>query len=164
MATHSLVLPLRQPEPERDVLAEFIRGSQPWGAERVPLPTRLRRLLWVLMPTDLVWGTMLAAVALGPGTCGEDRVCQVATLGDRSPILALCAGVSLLGLAMLAIPTQGLARADAKEVTGLTIAAIVGALALTGVFALLVAVLAGLTIVTAFWAVFTYQPDVRRSR
>ena len=160
MASISLALPRRQPGLERDVLAEFIRSSQPWSAERVPVPTHLRRLLLILIPVDLVWGVLLAALAVAPGGCATDGICQVVTLGQRAPILLGCAALSLVGLSLLAIPTRGLAYAYAREVAGLTVAAVAGGAALIGIIALLVAVLAGLIVVAAFWAVFTHQIEL----
>jgi hypothetical protein len=156
MAARTLFLSRPLPGVDGDALAEFIRQSQPWTAERVPLPARLRWALWILIPIDLIWGFWLGTIA-GINPC-ESRFCKVATLDGNAPVLLGCAGVSLIGLVAVAISTRGLAEVDGREVAGLYVSTITGGAALLGIAVLVIALLVIAIVVAAFIAAFTFTP------
>jgi hypothetical protein len=131
------------------VLQEFVRRSQPWGRERVPLPRQLRRALWALIPLQLLWAIWLVTILSGSSPC-EGPICTVATLNHHSAILLACGVICLIGLVGLAIPTRGLSRCNGREVTGLTLAATAGGASLLGIAALIIGALIALIVLGAF--------------
>lgn len=140
-----------------NVLAEFVRASQPWSAERVALPQRVRRVLWSLLTLQLVWGIWLTAVVTGTSPC-TGSVCQVATLDGRAPVLMVGAAVSLLGLTVLAVRTRGFTSASYAETVGLGLAGAVGGLTGMGIVALLFALAVVGAALVVFFGTLTFEP------
>lgn len=140
-----------------NVLAEFVRASQPWSAERVALPQRVRRALWSLLPVQLVWVIWLSAVATGTSSC-RGSVCQVATLDGRALVLMVGTTVSLLGLTVLAVRTRGFASASYTETVGLGLAGGVGSLTVMGIVALLFALAVVGAALVLFFGTLTFEP------
>jgi hypothetical protein len=136
------------------VLSDFVRRSQPWSRQQVPLPRRLRRTLWVLIPIELLWGIWLWTITTGASPC-DGPICTVATLNHRAAVLLGCAIVCVAGLVGLAAATRGLSHCGGREVVGVGFAAGAGGAALLGIAALLVGVLIVLIILAAFVAAFT---------
>jgi hypothetical protein len=137
-----------------DVLADFVRRSQPWSRQPVPLPRRLRRTLWVLIPIELLWGIWLWTITTGASPC-DGPICTVATLNHHAALLLGCAIAGVAGLMALAAVTRGLSHCGGREVVGLGIATGAGGTALMGSAALLVGALIVLIILAAFVAAFT---------
>jgi hypothetical protein len=131
------------------LLNEFLKSSQPWGRERVPLPRQLRGALWALIPLQLLWAIWLVTILTGSSPC-EGPICTVATLNHHSAILLACGVICLIGLVGLAIPTRGLSRCNGREVTGLTLAATAGGASLLGIAALIIGALIALIVLGAF--------------
>jgi hypothetical protein len=136
------------------VLSDFLRRSQPWNRQPVPLPRRLRRTLWALVPIELVWGIWLWTITTGASPC-DGPLCTVATLNHHAAVLLGCAIVSAAGLLALAAATRGLSQCGDREVVGVGIAAGAGGAALLGIAALLVGAAIALIILMAFVAAFT---------
>lgn len=146
---------LNVPGPDR--LSEFVRRSQPWSAVRTPLPSLLRRALWLLMLVDLVWGIWLATIVGVGGSC-RGPVCTVATLDGHAPVLLGCAGVSLVGLVAAALSTRGLAEVDGRELAGVVVSTLAGGAALLGLAVLVTVALVVALAVAAFVTAFTFTP------
>lgn len=119
---------------EGSALSQFVRQSQPWHRERVILTRRVRRLLWLLITTQLLWAAWLGVVLTGTVSC-TGRLCTVATLDGRVTLLLVCSLVSLAGLGLVAAVTRGLSATDGREVAGLTLSVATGGVALLGVIA-----------------------------
>jgi hypothetical protein len=137
-----------------DVLSNFVRRSQPWSRQRVPLPRRLRRTLWTLVPIELVWGIWLWTITTGASPC-DGPICTVATLNHHAAVLLGCAIVCVAGLLGIAAVNRGLSQCGGREVVGIGVAAGAGGTALLGIAALLVGALIVLIILAAFVAAFT---------
>jgi hypothetical protein len=137
-----------------EVLADFVRRSQPWGRQPVPLPRRLQLILWALVPIELLWGIWLWTIITGASPC-DGPICTVATLNHHAEVLLGCAVGSIVGLLGLAAPTRGLSQGGDREVIGLAIAAGTGGIALLGIATLLVGVVVALIILLAYLAAFT---------
>jgi hypothetical protein len=137
-----------------DVLSDFIRRSQPWSRQQVPLPGRLRRTLWVLIPIDLIWGIWLWTITTEASPC-DGFICTIATLNHHAAVLLGCAIVCVAGLVGLAAVTRGLSQCGGREIAGVAVAAGAGGAALLGIAALLVGGLIVLIIIAAFFAAFT---------
>jgi hypothetical protein len=137
-----------------DVLADFVRHSQPWNRQPVMLPRRLPRTLWALVAIDLLWGIWLWTITTGASPC-DGPICTVATLNHHAGVLLGCAVVCVAGLLSLAIPTRGLSQCGGREVVGVGIAAGAGGTALLGIAALLVGAVIVLIVLLAFVAAFT---------
>jgi hypothetical protein len=137
-----------------DVLLDFVRRSQPWSRRRVPLPQRLRRALWILIPIDLIWSIWLWTITTGASPC-DGPICTVATLNHHSALLLGCAIICVAGLLALSAVTRGLSECGGREIVGVGIAAGIGIAALLGITALLVGALVVLIILAAFVAAFT---------
>lgn len=122
---------------ERDgnALTQFIRQSRPWARERVILSRRVRRLVWLLILTQLAWATWLWALVTDAVSC-TGRVCTVITLDGQATLLLVCSVVSLAGLIAVALVTRGLSATDGRETAGLTVSVAAGGVALLGVAAL----------------------------
>ena len=146
-----------RPGVDDNVVAGFVRRSVPWSAEPIPLPPRLRRAIWVLIPVQLVWGLWLGLITAGASSCGG-AVCRVATLGQHPAVLLGCSVVCLVGLVILAPFTHGFARANAGEVTGLIIATVAGGVTVLGIAALGTAILLAVIVIGAFLAAFSFTP------
>lgn len=166
--TPSILLPRadRLPEIRRDrtygqcspgassALPDFIRDSQSWSRERVPLPPRLRRALWALVPVELLWGIWLVTVVTGATRC-DGPVCSIATLDHHAAVLLVLAVLCLTGLLGLAPAPRGLAQCNGREVAGLGVAAAAGGAALLGIAALLLGAVIVLIVLAAFSAALT---------
>ena len=133
------------------VLSDFVRRSQPWSTERVPLPLRLRRTFWALIPVELIWGICLVTVVTGATQC-DGPICSVATLDRHAGVLLFFAVLCVAGLVGLAPATWGLAQCNGREVAGLGVAAAAGGASLLGIAALLLGVVIVLMILAAFSA------------
>jgi hypothetical protein len=131
------------------LLQNFLRSTRPWSRERVPIPRRLRRTLWVLIPFQLIWGIWLATVLTGARRCGGP-FCAVATLGHHAALLLACVVISVTALAALLPFTHGLSRCNERELIALAAASAAGGVALLGIAALL----AGVVIVLLLLAIF----------
>ena len=132
-------------------LADFVRHSQSWSGVRAPLPRRLRRVLWALIPVELLWGIWLVIVITGGSPC-VGSICTVATLNRHAPVLLVFAVLCLTGLLGLAPTTRGLAQCNGGELVGICVAAAAGGAALLGIAALLLGAVIVLTIFAAFFA------------
>ena len=136
------------------VLSTFVRRSQPWSTERVPLPLRLRRTFWVLIPVELVWGIWLVTVVTGATRC-DGPICSVATLDRHAGVLLFFAVLCVAGLVGLAPATWGLAQCNGREMAGLGVAAAAGGASLLGIAALLLGAVIVLIVLAAFFAALT---------
>jgi hypothetical protein len=137
-----------------DVLSDFVRRSEPWSRQRVSLPGRLRRSLWILIPIDLIWGIWLWTITTGATAC-DGPICTVATLNDHPAVLLALAAMCVAGLAGLAPITRGFSRCGGREVAGVGMAAAAGATALLGVATLLIGALIILVMLAALIVAFT---------
>ena len=133
------------------VLSDFLRHSQPWSREQVPLALGLRRALWTLVPVEVLWGVWLLTVVTGATRC-DGPVCSVATLDRHAAVLLVFAVLCLIGLVGLAPATRGLAQCNGREVAGLGVAAVAGGASLLGIAALLLGAVIVLMILAAFCA------------
>ena len=138
-------------------LSDFVRRSQPWSRQRVPLSRRLRRTLWVLIPIDLIWGIWLWIITIGASPC-DGLICTVATLDHHAELLLVLVALCLAGLIGLAPTTRGLSQGNDREVLGLGGAAAAGGAALLGIAALLVGAVIVLIVFAAFFAALTATP------
>ena len=136
-------------------LSAFVRQSQPWSRVRAPLPRRLRRVLWALVPVELLWCTWLV-IMITDGSLCQGPTCSVATLNGHAAVLLVFAVLCLTGLLGLAPSTRGLSECNGGEVVGLCVAAAAGGVALLGIAALLLGAGIVLTIFAAFFAAFDY--------
>jgi hypothetical protein len=141
----------RQSSPRVDhgVLNDFVQSIQPWSRERVPLPRRLRRALWITIPVELFWAIWLATIVTGATSC-DGPICTVATLNHHAAALLACGVFSIAGLAGLVPTTRGFAKCNGIEVIGLTIVSAAGGAALLGVAALVIGALIALAILATF--------------
>jgi hypothetical protein len=121
-----------------DVLSDFVKSSQPWIGERVPVPRRLRWVLWALIPVELFWVIWLATIVSGGSPC-DGLICMVITLNHHAAALLACGVFSIAGLTGLIPTTQGYARCNGIEIVGLAVASAAGSVALLGIGALLIA-------------------------
>jgi hypothetical protein len=138
------------------VLSSFIRSSQPWSHERVPLPGRLRWALWTLIPVELFWVIWLATIVTGATSC-RGPICTVATLDHAAALLA-CGVFSVVGLAGLLPLTRGFSKCNGKEVVGLALTSAAGGTSLLGIGALVIGALIGLSVLATFVLSFTATP------
>ena len=138
-------------------LSNFVRRSQPWSTERVPLHLCLRRTFWALIPVEFLWGIWLVTVVTGATRC-DGPICSVATLDHHAGVLLIFSLLCLTGLVGLAPATRGLAQCNAREVAGLGVAAAAGGAALLGIAALLLGAVIVLTVLAAFFAALTTTP------
>jgi len=141
----------RQSSPRVDdgVLDDFLQSVQPWSRERVPLPRRLRRALWVTIPLELFWAIWLATIVTGATSC-DGPICTVATLNHHAAALLACGVFCIAGLAGLVPTTRGFARCNGIEVIGLAIVSAAGGAALLGAAALLIGALIVLALIATF--------------
>ena len=133
------------------VLPDFLRHSQPWSEEPVPLSLGIRRTLWALVPVEVLWGIWLLTVVTGAARC-DGPICSVATLDRHAAVLLVFAVLCLTGLVGLAPATRGLAQCNGREVAGLGVAAVAGGASLLGIAALLLGAVIVLMILAAFCA------------
>jgi hypothetical protein len=133
------------------VLSDFVRSSQLWSSERLPLPFRLRRALWAIIPVELLWSIWLVTILNGSTPC-DGPICTIATLNHHTAVLLACAAICIAGLGALAPATRGLSQCNGREVVGIAAATTAGGAALLGISALGVGVVVALIVLTAFFA------------
>jgi hypothetical protein len=121
-----------------DVLAH---GARPWGGEPVSVPVAVTVVLWLVGAANLAFGGWLTAVELGGAPCGG-LPCTVATWDRPGLLLALAAACVAVVLAV-AVGSHGLTELRPVPLAAALAAAVCGLVAVAGVLALLVAVLAG---------------------
>jgi hypothetical protein len=136
------------------LLSDFVRSSQPWSRERLPLPSRLRHTLWAIIPVELLWGIWLVTILSGSTQCGGP-ICTIATLNHHTAVLLACAAICIAGLGALAPATRWLSQCNGREVVGVATATAAGAAALLGIAALLASVVVALIVLLAFLAGFS---------
>jgi hypothetical protein len=159
MVTGALVQAKQHALPAREFgdfveLGDFVRRSRPWSRQPVPLPRRLRRNLWVLVPVELLWAIWLWTTTTGGSPC-DGPICTVATLNHHAAVLLGCAIACVAGLLGLAVVTRGLSQCGGREVVGVGIAVGAGGTALLGLAALLVGALVVLIIFAFFFDAFS---------
>lgn len=143
---------------EASALSQFVGRSRPWSRERVSLPRRVRRLLWLLIVAQLTWAIGLTTITMtGPASCAG-RVCTIATLDGRVALLLVCSLLSLVGLVGVAVVTRGLASTDSRETAGLTVSVLAGGVALLGVAALLSVIAIVLLALAVLFGTMTVTP------
>jgi hypothetical protein len=130
-------------------LQDFVRNSQRWSRDRVPLPRRLRRTLWALIPIELILAIWLATVVTEASPC-DGPICTIATLNHHAAALLACGIFCVAGLAGLIPTTRGFAKCNAIEIVGLAIASAAGGVALLGIGALLIAAAIVLILLATF--------------
>jgi hypothetical protein len=136
------------------VLHDFLLNSQPWSRERIAIPRRLRRILWALMPVQLLWATLLATILTENIAC-DGVICSVVTLNRHEVVLLACALLCIIGLAVLAPATRGLSWCDGREVVGVIIAAVAGGVTLLGIATLIIGTAIALVVLATFLHGFT---------
>jgi hypothetical protein len=134
---------------QQNALSNFVRHSQPWSRVRAPVPRHLRRVLWALIPIEILWGVWLVIMTVSPSSC-DGSICSVATLNHHAAVLLAFAVLCLTGLLGLAPTTRGFSQCNGGELVGLCVAAAAGGAALLGIAALLLGVGIVLTIFAAF--------------
>jgi hypothetical protein len=144
-------------KPDFNALDDFVRRSQPWSQQRIPLPARLRWALWTLIPVELFWAIWLATVVTGSTAC-RGPICTVATLDHHAAALLACGVFCVAVLAGLIPSTRGFSRCNGTEVMGLTIASAAGGASLLGVATLIIGALIGLIVLATF--VLAFHRDV----
>ena len=155
----SLQVLVEQPRPSRsggNVLVAFVQQSVPWTAEPVPVPRRLRRALWVMLPVQLVWAGWLGLTATET-VAWDSPVRAILTLGHHDVLLG-CAAACLAGLAILAVLTRGFVGTNAYQTAGLIVATAAGGVALLGVAALALVILLAAVVIAVSIATFTFTP------
>jgi hypothetical protein len=136
------------------VLHDFLRHSQPWAAERVPLPRGLRWALWALIPIELFWTIWLATIVTGSTSC-RGPICTVATLDHHAAVLLTCGVFCVAVLAGLIPSTRGFSKCNGKEVLGLTSGTAAGGASLLGIGALIIGASIALAVLAIFVITFT---------
>ena len=131
------------------VLSDFLQSVQPWSREQSPVPRELRRVLWALIPVQLLWGIYLATIVAGNTSC-DGRICALTTLNHHPLVLLTCAAICVTGLAGLVPFTRGLSRCGGRELVGLVAAVGAGGVALLGIVAFLIGVALVLIVVGTF--------------
>ncbi len=148
-------------------LSDFIKRSQPWSRERVPVPRRLRLALWAQIPVELFWTIWLATIVTGATSC-RGTICMVTTLDYHAAALLACGVFCVSGLAGLGLTTRGFFRCNGTEVIGLAIASAAGGASLLGIAALMAGALILLIILAIFvlasTATFRRETDHARTR
>jgi hypothetical protein len=137
------------PKTNDNLLHDFVQNSRMWSRERVPLPRRLRRTLWSMMPLELIWAVWLATIVTGLSHC-HGPICTVVTLHHHAAALLACGVFSVAALVGLVPTTRGFARCNAIEVVGVAIASAAGGVALLGVAALLMGFATALIVLATF--------------
>jgi hypothetical protein len=132
-----------------DVFSGFVEGVQPWSRERVPVPRRLRRALWALLPVELFWAVWLATIVTGATAC-RGPICTVTTLDHHAAVLLACGVFCICCLVGLVFTTRGFSKCNGIEVIGLAIATAAGAASLLGITALIIGALILLIILATF--------------
>src|SRR4051794_13191924 len=112
---------LSSTEPSDSVLHVFLVSSQPWCLERVPVPRRLQRMLWLLIPVELCWAIWLATIVSGASPC-DGAICMVATLHHHAAALLACGVFCVAALVGLIPTTRGFSRCNDIEVIALVCA------------------------------------------
>jgi hypothetical protein len=141
-----------RPTANYGVLQDFVQSSQPWSRRGIPLPRRLRRTLWTLIPVELAWSFWLVIVLIGGASC-DGPICAVATLGNHVAALLACALVSFGGLIGLVPFTRGFSQCNGRQVAGVAVAAVAGVVALLGIAALIIGAAIGLIFLAAIVAI-----------
>lgn len=141
-----------RPKANNGVLLDFVQSSQPWSRQGVPLPRRLRRTLWTLIPVELAWSFWLVIVLIGGVSC-DGPICAVATLGNHAPVLLACALLCLGSLIGLLPFTRGFSQCNGRQVAGVAVAAAAGVVALLGIAALILGAAIGLIFLAAIVAI-----------
>jgi hypothetical protein len=132
-----------------EILRDFIKSSQPWSREGIPLPRRLRFTLVSMIPLELLWGIWLMSIVSGATPC-DGPIYTVATLNQHATALLACDVFSFVGLTALVPITRGFAKCNDIEIVGLTIASAAGGVALLGITALLIAAAIVLILLATF--------------
>jgi hypothetical protein len=141
-----------RPRANNGVLQDFVQSSQPSSRRGIPLPRRLRRTLWTLIPVELAWSFWLVIVLIGGASC-DGPICAVATLGNHVAVLLACVLVSFGGLIGLVPFTRGFSQCNGRQVAGVAVAAAAGVVALLGIAALIISAAIGLIFLAAIVAI-----------
>jgi hypothetical protein len=72
-----------------NLLQAFVARSQPWSRQRIAPPRRLQRMLWLLIPVELLWAIWLATIVSQAIAC-RGLVCTVSTLDHHAAALLAC--------------------------------------------------------------------------
>jgi hypothetical protein len=115
----------------RPVLDNFLKRVNRWNAVRVALSGRVTLALWLLVIGDVVVGSWLFAVLLGPTGC-NGGLCSTATLGGHPAVTFGLAAVSAVTLLALAVPTRGLTEGGGLELAVMSVAAVLAMLSIIG--------------------------------
>jgi hypothetical protein len=151
--------PLSSTRPNDSVLQAFLASSQPWGLERVPVPRRLQRTLWLLILVELCWAIWLATIVSGASPC-DGPICMVATLHHHAAALLACGVFCVAALVGLIPTTRGFSECNDIEVIGLTFASAAGSASLLGIAALIVGALTACFLLATF--AIAYSTTSRR--
>ena len=115
----------------RPALDSFLARVMRWNAVRVALSGRVTVALWILVISDVVVGSWLFAVPLGPTGC-EGSLCSTATLGGHPAVTFGLAAVSALALLAVAVPTRGLTEGGGLELVVMSAAAVLAMVSIIG--------------------------------
>jgi hypothetical protein len=141
------------PKTNDNLLRDFVQNSRMWSRERVPLPRRLRRTLWSMMPLEIMWAIWLATIASGESPC-DGPICTIATLHHHAAALLACGVFCVAGLVALIPTTRGYSKCNGREVIGLAITSAAGGIALLGIAALMIGTLIMLAVLAIFVLAF----------
>ncbi len=112
-------------------LDSFLASVVRWNAVRVALSGRVTVALWILLIGDVVVGSWLFAVLLGPTGC-EGSLCSTATLGGHPAVTFGLAAVSAMALLAVAVPTRGLTEGAGLELVVMSAAALLAMVSIIG--------------------------------
>jgi hypothetical protein len=115
----------------RPALGSFLSRVVRWNAVRVALSGRVTVALWILVIGDVVVGSWLFAVLLGPTGC-KGSLCSTATLGGHPAVTFGLAAVSAVALLALAVPTRGLTEGGGLELVIMSTAALLAMVSIIG--------------------------------
>lgn len=121
--------------PSLDPLGELLPG---WGVA-APLSPEATLGLWALCMLDLAFGGWLLLVRFGSAPC-SGLLCTVVTLGDQPVLTLLLAEGGAVTLGVLLPVRGGLSRVHGPRTGLLVVAAVCGAIALSGAAVLLLGV------------------------
>jgi len=115
----------------RPAFDSFLAGMVRWNAVRVALSGRVTAALWILVIGDVVVGSWLFAVVLGPVGC-DGSLCSTATLGGHPAVTFGLAAVSAVTLLAVVVPTRGLTEGGGLELVVISVAAVLAIVSIIG--------------------------------
>lgn len=121
---------------ERDsALTVFVRsGARRWSSERIPLAGAVTGAFWTVLVVNLA----VACWALSAAAVCHEWICGIATLGNRSWLVAVLAVSCVAALGGVALKTRGLSFAGAGALALMIFGAVCGLVAPLGLVAVVV--------------------------